>query len=138
MPTLAAMDTQFGFTPVVLLHVWAAVAALAVGGLVFLRRKGTAAHGWLGRTWAVLMLAVAISSFWITGRDGLYSWVHGLSVFVTLAIPLAVYWAIRGRISAHRRLMAGLYLGGLVVAGLFTLSPDRLLGRMVWESLHLL
>jgi len=129
------MDTNFGFSPVVLIHMWAAFAAIGIGALVFLRRKGTATHGWLGRGWALLMLVVAVSSFWITGKDGLYSWIHGLSVFVTLAIPYAVYLAIRGNISHHRRLMSGLYIGALVVAGLFTLLPDRLLGAMLWKSL---
>jgi uncharacterized membrane protein len=131
------MDTHFGFSPIVLVHVWAAFAALGVGALVFLRRKGTASHGWLGRSWALLMLVVSISSFWITGKDGLYSWIHGLSMFVTLAVPLAVYWAISGRMAAHRRLMTGLYAGALIVAGLFTLMPNRLLGQMLWQSLGL-
>jgi uncharacterized membrane protein len=83
------------------------------------------------------MLVVAISSFWITGADGKYSWIHGLSVFVTLAVPLAVFYAIRGNIARHRGLMIRLYIGALIVAGGFSLSPDRLLGRMLWASLGL-
>jgi uncharacterized protein (DUF2141 family)/uncharacterized membrane protein len=117
------------FTPVVAVHVAAALLALALGALVFLRRKGTATHGWMGRAWAGLMLVTAISTFWITGDDGKYSWIHGLSVFVTLAIPLAVFYAIRGNIARHRGLMTGLYVGALIVAGGFSLSPDRLLGK---------
>jgi uncharacterized membrane protein len=132
------MNATFGFTPLILVHMYAAFAALGIGALVFLRRKGTASHGWLGRSWAALMLLVAVSSFWITGKDGLYSWVHGLSLFVAVAIPLAVYWAMRGKVRAHRLLMSGLYIGGLLVAGLFTLTPDRLLGRMLWQSLGIL
>lgn len=125
------------FTPVVLMHVAAAVLALTLGAFVFFRRKGTATHGWMGRAWAGLMLVTAVSSFWITGADGKYSWIHGLSVFVTLAVPLAVYYAIRGNIARHRGLMTGLYLGGLIVAGGFSLSPDRLLGKMLWGALGL-
>ena len=123
------------FTPVILIHVAAAFVALGLGALLFLRRKGTATHGWMGRAWAVLMLAAAISSFWITGKDGQYSWIHGLSVFVTVAIPFAVYFAIRGNIQRHRSLMAGLYLGGLVIAGFFSFTPDRMLGQMLWGFL---
>lgn len=125
------MTSDFTFSPVILVHVIAALIALGLGALVLLRRKGTATHGWMGRVWAVLMLVVAISSFWITGRDGLYSWIHGLSVFVTVAIPLAVYWAVRGKIKRHRGLMTGLYIGALIVAGGFSLTPDRLLGQML-------
>ena len=123
------------FTPAVTAHVAAAVLALGVGALVFLRRKGTPVHRWTGRTWAALMLAVAITSFWITGADGRYSWIHGLSVFVTAGVPFAVYLAASGKIAAHRRLMSGMYIGGLIVAGMFTLLPNRLLGRMLWDAL---
>jgi uncharacterized membrane protein len=125
------------FTPVVLIHVAAALVALALGALVFLRRKGTVTHGWMGRSWAVLMLVVAVSSFWITGDDHKYSWIHGLSAFVTLAVPLAVYYAIRGNIARHRGLMTGLYIGALIVAGGFSLSPNRLLGKTLLGALGL-
>lgn len=125
------------FTPVVLAHVAAAVLALGLGAFVFLRRKGTRTHGWMGRTWALLMLATAVSSFWIVGPSGHWSWIHGLSVFVTVAVPLAVYFAIRGNIARHRGLMTGLYIGGLIVAGGFALSPDRLLGKLLWSAVGL-
>jgi len=122
-------------TPVVLVHLIAALIALGVGGTVFLRRKGTVTHVWFGRIWAVLMMVVALSSFAITGADGKYSWIHGLSAYVTIAVPFAVYSAVRGRIAAHRRLMFGLYIGGLVVAGPFALHPGRLLGHAVRSAL---
>jgi uncharacterized membrane protein len=122
-------------TPVVMIHVIGAVLALIVGAAVFLRRKGTVTHVWFGRTWALLMLVVAVSSFWITGKDGLYSWIHGLSVFIVLAVPFGVYLAIRGNVSAHRKLMSALYVGALLVAGLFSLHPDRMLGELLWTAL---
>jgi uncharacterized membrane protein len=31
-----------------------------------------------------------------------------------------------------------MYIGGLVVAGLFTLLPSRLLGRMLWSAVGIL
>ena len=126
------------FTPVVAVHVAAALLALGLGALVFLRRKGTATHGWMGRAWAGLMLVTAISTIWITGDDGKYSWIHGLSVFVALAVPLAVFYAMRGNIVRHRSLMTGLHIGALVVAGGFSLSPGRLLGKTVWGALGLI
>ena len=126
------------FTPVVAAHAGAALLALGLGAFVFLRRKGTPAHRWMGRGWAALMLVVAVSSFWITGKDGHYSWIHGLSAFVSAGIPFAVVLAATGRVSAHRRLMTGMYVGGLVIAGLFTLLPTRLLGRMLWTGLGLI
>ena len=130
------MNSTALLSPVILVHAGAALAALVLGTFVFLRRKGTATHGWMGRTWAVLMLVTALSTIWITGGDHKYSWIHGLSAFVTLAVPYAVWLAIRGRISRHRRLMAGLF-AGLVIAGGFTLMPDRLLGKALLAAFAL-
>ncbi len=125
---------QSTFTPVILLHTFAALAALVLGAAMFLARKGTFLHRVAGRTWVALMLAVAISSFWIRS-SGNFSWIHGLSVSVLVLLALLVFLAITRRISAHRRLAIGLYAGALVITGLFTLLPHRLLGRLVWGSL---
>jgi uncharacterized membrane protein len=122
------------FTPVILIHVAAAFAALGLGALVFLRRKGTATHGWMGRAWVLLMLMAAISSFWIRG-DGGFSWIHGLSVLVIALLAIGVRFAVIGRIQAHRKTMVRVYLGGLIVAGGFALLPHRLLGQLLWSSL---
>lgn len=125
------------FKPVVLIHMVAAFAALGLGAAVFLRRKGTAAHAWMGRTWVLLMLVVTLSTYWIRG-EGRFSWIHILSVFVTLALGLGVYYAVTGRISAHRKIMSRTYVGGLIVAGGFTLLPHRVLGKLVWSALGLI
>lgn len=124
------------FTPVILLHTFAAIAALALGAAMFLARKGTFAHRIAGRSWVALMLVVAVSSFWIQ-RTGSFSWIHALSVGVILMLGAAVVFAVTHRITAHRRMVIGLYAGGLVLAGLFTLLPHRLLGQIVWSSLGL-
>ncbi len=124
------------FTPVILLHTFAALAALALGAGVFLARKGTFSHRIAGRSWVALMLVVAISSFWIKG-GGSYSWIHGLSVAVIFLLGLAVFYAVTGRIERHRKLMTGIFIGALVVTGFFTLIPYRLLGRLVWSAFGL-
>lgn len=128
---------QTAFTPVILVHTFAALAALALGGAMFLARKGTFLHRVAGRSWVALMLAVAISSFWIKS-SGSFSWIHGLSVSVLVLLAVLVFLAITRRISAHRRLAIGLYAGALVITGAFTLLPYRLLGRLVWGSLGLI
>ena len=119
-------------TPVILAHTAAAFAALALGAAVFLRRKGSTTHRLLGRGWVALMLVTALSSFWIRSTGG-FSWIHGLSVVAVAALAGAVYFAVRGNIKRHRIVMKALY-GSLVVAGLFTLVPHRLLGRMLWSA----
>ncbi len=83
------------------------------------------------------MLVAAISSFWIKG-DGSYSWIHLLSIGTLALLAGVVYAAINGHIRRHRAGVIGLYSGSLVVAGLFTLLPHRLLGKMLWGMLGLL
>ncbi len=125
-----------GFTPIILVHMYAAFAALLLGIAVLARRKGTPVHKLTGRLWVLLMLIVSISSFWIKG-DGSFSWIHGLSVFTLFSLAGAIWFIKRGNIRAHERIMKGTFFGALVIAGLFTLLPQRLLGRVVWGALGL-
>lgn len=125
---------QQEFTPMILIHLGAALAALVLGIAVFLRRKGNFAHRVLGRAWVGLMLVTAISTYWIRG-GGTFSWIHGLSVISLVALSFAVYFAMTGNIQRHQRIMKGVFSGGLVVAGAFTLLPARLLGQALWSSL---
>ena len=83
----------------------------------------------------MLMLASAISTFWIRGiGHGSFSFLHLLSIFVLVALPLAIVFARRGNVIAHRYTMIGVYLGGIWIAGLLTLLPGRLLHRAVFGS----
>lgn len=116
----------------ILLHLAAALTALVLGAVVLFRRKGTAMHRWLGRLWAGLMLLVAVGSFWIQGR-GHFSWIHLLSVVVLLNLAVAVI-AIRNKnVRRHQINMRMAYIG-LCAAGIFTLLPYRMLGRMVFGA----
>jgi len=130
-------DMHPNFTPIILAHTIAALAALALGATMFLARKGTFLHRVAGRSWVALMLAVAVSSFWIKSSGG-FSWIHILSVSVIVLVGVLVYQAVTRQISAHRRLAIGLYGAGLVITGFFTLLPYRLLGRLVWSTVGLI
>ena len=125
------------FTPVIALHVSAALAAIALGAGMILARKGTLSHRIAGRGWVALMLVVSISGFFIQTK-GHFTWIHLLSVVVPLLLALGVYFAVRGKVRAHRRMMLSVYAGALGVAGAFTLLPHRLLGHLLWTSLGLL
>jgi uncharacterized membrane protein len=125
------------FTPVILAHTVAAISALALGTAMLAARKGTPLHRYAGRGWVALMLVTALSSFWIRS-SGSFSWIHILSVLVPLLLAIGVWYAATGRISGHRRMMSAVYAGGLLIAGAFTLLPERLLGRMLWSSLGLI
>lgn len=125
------------FTPVVLIHLGAALAALVLGIGVFLRRKGTFAHRLLGRAWVGLMLVTAVSTYWIRG-SGSFSWIHSLSVITLVAIAFAVHFAAAGNIARHQRIMKGVFFGALIVAGAFAFLPQRLLGHALWTSFGLI
>ncbi|MDO9499220.1 DUF2306 domain-containing protein [Falsiroseomonas sp.] len=123
-PLLAASAT-------IQLHAFAALAALGLGLVQLLAPKGTLPHRTLGWAWVGLMAVVALSSFWITSR-GAYSWIHLISGWTLLVLPLAVLAARRGRVVTHRRSMMSLFLGALVIAGAFTLLPGRIMGAVVF------
>jgi uncharacterized membrane protein len=114
-------------------HAFAAMAAFLLGLVQLARRKGDPLHGRFGRLWLALMLTVALSSFFIheIRQLGGYSVIHLISVYVLVGLPHAWWLARSGRIEQHRKAMLGLFFGGLVVAGAFTLLPGRILHAMV-------
>jgi len=118
-------------TPLIAAHACLATAALAVGAIVLLRRKGTASHKALGRTWVALMAAVALSSFWIfeIRRGAGPSLIHLLSIWTLVSLALAVYYIRRGIVRSHRNFMIGTFVG-LVAAGAFAMAPGRALYRL--------
>ena len=123
------------FTPVILIHLATALAAVVVGAAMFLFRKGTPLHRISGRVWLLLMVITALASFGIR-HNGSFSWIHLLSLMTLYSLFQAVR-SIRGRdIARHRRFVTGAY-AGLVIAGLFTLAPGRRLGYLVWHAFHL-
>jgi uncharacterized membrane protein len=124
--------------PLVFVHLVCAVAALALGALLLLRRKGTPSHRALGWVWVLLMAGAVVSSVFIRDRGMInvagFSPIHLLTVLVAVQLPRAVLAIRRGRVEAHRQAMRGIYIGGCVVAGLFTLLPGRFLGRQLWGA----
>ena len=119
------------------LHLWTAVAAFAIGCANLIRTKGTASHKFLGRIWVTLIAVVALSSFWIHDINVWHGFspIHLISIYVLVMVPLGVWHVRRGNIEGHRNAMIGTFVGGLVIAGLLTLAPGRLIARALfgWE-----
>ncbi|MEZ5959690.1 MAG: DUF2306 domain-containing protein [Hyphomonadaceae bacterium] len=113
---------------VVKLHVAAALAALVIGTVILVQRKGSGLHKTLGWSWVIAMGTTAVSSLWITGLNGdSWSLIHLLSGWTIVGLPMAIY-AIRSRkVQIHRRAMTGMFVGGLVVAGALTFIPGRIM-----------
>jgi uncharacterized membrane protein len=120
--------------PAISLHAFAAMSAFVLGLVQFAAPKGTLPHRTIGWVWVLLMLAVAISSFWVhqIRLVGPWSPIHLISIFVLVMLPLAVWRAHRHQVSEHRRAMIALFSGALVVAGLFTLLPGRVMHAVVF------
>jgi uncharacterized membrane protein len=117
--------------PAVGVHIVAALGALAIGAALLVGPKGRRLHRVLGWTWVALMATVAISSFLIRGLNGdAFSWIHLLSGWTLVALPMGVAFARRHKVAPHRQTMTGIYVGGLLVAGAFTFIPGRLMWRL--------
>ena len=110
-------------------HALAALAAVMPGGAQLATSKGTVRHRVSGWIWVSLMAYVAVSSFFISELRlwGASSPIHLLSVWTLFSLVIAVYHARRGNIRQHKIWMALLYIGALLIAGLFTLWPGRVM-----------
>lgn len=119
---------------IVQLHALCAFGALVIGSVQLVGPKGSALHRVTGYTWVALMLVIAGSSFWIQELDQWngFSFIHLLSILTLITVPLAVHAARRGAIARHRAAMTVLFWSALVLAGLFTLAPGRVIHRMLF------
>ena len=120
--------------PQIQLHAFAAMAAFGLGLVQFAAPKGTLPHRTLGWIWVILMLAVAISSFWIHTINlwGIWSPIHLISIFTLVMLVIGVTAARRHIVSRHRKTMIWTFLGALVIAGIFTFMPGRIMHHVVF------
>src|ERR1700693_2488062 len=120
--------------PQIPIHAFAAMAAFVLGLVQFAAPKGTLPHRALGWIWVSLMAFVAVSSFWIhqIRLMGPWSPIHLLSIFTLAVLPLGVWMAHRHRVADHRRIMILIFSGALVIAGLFTLVPGRIMHTVLF------
>jgi uncharacterized membrane protein len=132
-------------TPLVAVHMTAALAALVTGPVALWARRGRQQrpklHRAFGYAWVTLMVATAVSAIFIRDRSlpnlAGYTPIH-LLIPVTLAMLVVAFWRLaQGNIAAHRATMQRLYFAACIVAGAFTLLPNRYLGRLLWTSVGL-
>src|SRR5882724_7038556 len=88
--------------PEVQVHAFAAITAFALGVVQLTAPKGTLPHRTLGWVWVVLMLVIGVL-------------------------------AARGhRVRGHKITMISIFAGALVLAGLFTLVPGRIMHSVMF------
>lgn len=135
-------------------HAFAGLAAVALGVLQFVAPKGTIPHRTVGWIWAVLMVSMLASGFFI---NDVKAWgpfspnvcylasnshflnvrcasIHMFTMYFALVIPYAVLHARNHDMKRHRRMMTWLMFGALTVAGLFTLDKARIMNAVVTGS----
>ena len=109
-----ALPALSNLSPAVAIHLTAAVLATALGPVAL---------------WARRSRGPRLAGF---------GPIHLLVPFALGTIVLSFRYLLQGNLSGHRRTMQGVYIGGCVVAGSFTLLPQRLLGQWLWGSLGLI
>jgi uncharacterized membrane protein len=128
-------------TPLIAVHMTAAICATATGPFAIWARLGTNKHPKIhrafGYAFVTTMVIAAISAIFI--RSGLGFNLYGFSP-IHLLIPLtffSLFGAFRflaaSNIQGHRKAMISLYIGACLVAGFFTFMPGRLLGDLLWK-----
>jgi uncharacterized membrane protein len=115
-------------------HAFAALSALALGIFQLAAPKGTTRHRITGWIWAGLMATIVVTSIGIHEMRtwGPWSPIHLLSVFTAVMLPLGIVHARRHRVKAHRASMIWLFVGALIIAGIFTLFPGRIMHQVVF------
>lgn len=130
-------------TPLVAIHMSAAIAAIAVGPVALWARKSSQQrprlHRAFGYAWVTLMLVTAMSALFI--RDfrlpniAGYTPIHLFVPYVLFSLTMAFRALARGQITRHKKIMTSTYVGACLVAGIFTLLPGRYLGQLLWSNL---
>lgn len=127
-------------TPVIAVHMTAALLALVTGPVALWARRGRSQrprlHRAFGYAWVTLMLVTAVSAIFIRDRNlpnlAGYTPIHLLIPVTLFMLVLAFRYLLQRNTEGHRKTMQGLYVGACVIAGGFTLLPSRYLGQLVW------
>jgi uncharacterized membrane protein len=118
--------------PLVQIHAGTALIAVCLAAIQLSAPKAGVPHRAIGWAFTGAMAVTALSSFGIAGlRHGQFSPIHLLSVLTLAVLPVAIIARRQGNIRRHKWSMIGL-ASGLLVAGVFTLLPGRIMHRVVF------
>jgi uncharacterized membrane protein len=125
---------------IIFLHAVCAFVSFLLGTYVLLNPKGTPRHMQIGRIYLGLMVFVSLSALLIREiDDNSYSVIHILIPLTLALLAISIFSIRRFRITRdskllvrHKITMIFTYVGGLVIAGAFTLAPGRILHRLIF------
>jgi len=131
------MNLEQHYQTLSILHLSTIGPAFVIGTYIMLTRKGSGTHKFLGRIYMVLMLFTALVTLLMSAKVGPtlldhFGFIHLLSLVVLYSVPSAYFAVKAGDVKAHKFSMIGLYVGGMLVAGGFTLVPGRFLGDLIF------
>lgn len=121
---------------VVVFHVATVLPCLPLGLYLLLAPKGTPMHKQLGKLWVMLMVVTALSTVFIRPNMEL-SWIHIFVPITLRAAYLIIAKARRGDIKGHRNEIVSLYLGALMIPGVWAFVIEgRLMNAMLfgWQG----
>jgi uncharacterized membrane protein len=114
-------------------HLGLIIIALMLTPVMLLRKRGDRFHRALGWIWASAMLLTALASFDIhlINRGG-FSFIHLLSAWTIIQVPIIVLSARAHNVVKHRSAVRGMVTGALLIAGFFTFPFNRLMGQWLF------
>ena len=137
----ATEDEMNTLTPLLAVHVTAALGAIALGPFALWARLGQRQrprlHRAFGYAWVTMMLTTATSAIFIKSstslpRWGDYSPIHILILVTYFSLFGAFWFLYKGNPQGHKRIMLNLYFWACIVTGLFTLLPGRFMHLFVF------
>lgn len=111
----------------IMFHVTTVLPCVPLGLYLLLAPKGTAMHKQLGKLWVALMVITALSTIFLRPNMEL-TWIHIFVPITLRAAWLTVAKARRGDIKGHRNEIVSLYLGALMIPGVWAFAIE---GRMM-------
>jgi uncharacterized membrane protein len=113
-------------------HLATVVICLPLGSYILFAPKGTVPHKMLGRVWVAAMLVTCISALCIRSFSplvGPFGLIHLMVLWSLFSLGRGMYAIIVKRdLQTHLSSLQGAYWG-LIIAGLFSFVP----GRMLWS-----
>lgn len=125
------------------IHAIAAMAAFVLGVVQIAGPKGTLPHRIIGAHWVTIMVAVVISSAFITNHVGPSDPIFGRFGFIHLFTVLGTYAIIRGllflhdggtALKRHAGPFVGFFVGGILIAGGLAFAPGRTMHVVIFGA----
>lgn len=127
------LETFFEAPVIIQVHAVAAIGALLTGLAIYTVARGRLLHRTLGLVCASLLLVTVGTAYFIRiSQDGAFSWIHGF-IPLTLLGLFGLAMGLAGRNwKRHRNAGRGLIFGALLIPGIFTLMPGRLMHAVMF------